>query len=47
MKMIVNIKNTLNNTYNYLWVCVGGGCLFFINKGFARIFNNIKDYEIN
>lgn len=42
MKMIVNIKNTLNNTYNCL-----GGCLFFINKGFARIFNNIKDYEIN
>ena len=43
MKMIVNIKNTLNNTYN----CLGGGCLFLINKGFARIFNNIKDYEIN
>ena len=45
MKMIVNIKNTLNNTYNCLgwWCC----CLFLINKGFARIFNNIKDYEIN
>ncbi len=43
MKMIVNIKNTLNNTYN----CLGWCCLFFINKGFARIFNNIKDYEIN
>lgn len=44
MKMIVNIKNTLNNTYDCLR---GGGCLFLINKGFARIFNNIKDYEIN
>lgn len=44
MKMIVNIKNTLNNTYN----CLGGWyCLFLINKGFARIFNNIKEYEIN
>ena len=44
MKMIVNNKNTLNNSY----ICMrGGDVLVLINKGFTRIFKNIKDYEIN
>ena len=43
MKMIVNNKNTLNNSY----ICRGGAFLVLINKGFTRIFKNTKDYEIN
>ena len=42
MKMIVNIKNVLNNPY----ICRGGGVLFLINKGLTRIFKDMKDYEI-